>query len=96
MYEMAGAEITGVNVFKEGIRMTVDADSEAGFKAQLEEIDTALKIFETAGGRTVVGPDRDQVVGGDGLGQMGHQEGSFGPLNSNTDQADGVGLGDSC
>ena len=27
---------------------------------------------------------------------MGQQEVSFGPLNSNIDQADGVGLGDSC
>ena len=65
---MAGAEITGVNVFKEVNRMNVGADSEAGFLAQLEEIDNALKIFETAGGRTVVGPDSDQVLGGDGLG----------------------------
>ena len=27
---------------------------------------------------------------------MGQQEVSFGPFNSNIDQADGVGLGDSC
>ena len=93
---MAGAEITGVNVFKEVNRMNVGADSEAGFQAQLGEIDNALKVFETAGGRTVVGPDRDQVLGGDGLGQMGQQEVSFGPLNSNNDQAGGVGLGGSC
>ena len=93
---MAGAELTGVNVLKEVNRMNVGADSEAGFQAQLEEIDNALKVFETAGGRTVVGPDRDQVLGGDGLGQMGHQEVSFGPLNSNIDQAGGVGLGGSC
>ena len=52
--------------------------------------------FETAGGRTKVGPNRDQVLGGDGLGQMGQQEVSFGPLNSNNDQAGGVGLGGSC
>ena len=90
---MAGAEITDVNVSREVNRMSVSTDSDAGFQAQLEEIDNALKVFETAGGRTVVGPDRDQVLGGDGLGQMGQLDASFGPLNSNTNQAGCVGLG---
>ena len=93
---MAGVEITDVNISRKVNRMSVGTDSDAGFQAQLEEIDNALNVFETAGGRTTVGSDRDQVLCGVGLGQMGQQDASFGPLNSNIDQAGYVGLGGSC
>ena len=93
---MAGAEITDVNVSRGVNRINVSTDSDAGFQAQLEEIDNVLNIFETAGGRIEVGPDRDQVLGVVGLGQMGQQDASFGPLDSKTDQAGCVGVGGRC
>ena len=52
--------------------------------------------FETAGGRTEVGPNRDQNLGVDGLGQMGQQDASFGPLDSKNDQAGCVGIEGRC
>ena len=93
---MAGAEITDVNVSRGVNRMSESTDSDAGFQAQLEEIDNALNVFETVGGRTEVGPDRDQVLGVVGLGQMGQQDASFGPLDPKTDQAGYVGIGGRC
>ena len=48
--------------------------------------------FETAGERTEVGPNRDQNLGVDGLGQMGQQDASFGPLYSKNDQVGCVGI----
>ena len=77
---MAGAEIMDVNVSRGVNRMSVSTDSNAGFQAQLEEIDNALNIFETAGGRTEVGSDRDQNLGVDRLGQMANKMLVLGPL----------------
>ena len=51
--------------------MIVSTDLDAGFQAQLEETDNELNNFETVGGRAEVGPNRDQDLGIDGLGQMG-------------------------
>ena len=41
---MAGAEITDVDVSKGVNRMSVSTDSDAGFQAQLEEIDNAWNL----------------------------------------------------
>ena len=60
--------------------MIVSTDSDAGFQAQLEETDNELNNFETVGGRAEVGPNRDQDLGIDGLGQMGQQMLVLGPL----------------
>ena len=89
---MAGVEITGVNVSRGVNWMSVSTGLDASFQAQLEEIDNALNIFETAGGRAEVGPNRDQDLGVDGLGQMGQQDASFGPLDSKNDQDGYVGI----
>ena len=89
---MAGVEITGVNVSRGVNWMSVNTDLDASFQAQLEEIDNALNIFETAGGRAEVGLNRDQDLGVDGLGQMGQQDASFGPLDSKNDQDGYVGI----
>ena len=89
---MAGAEITGVNISRGVNWISVSTDSDASFQAQLEEIDNVLNIFETARGRAEVGPNRDQDLGVDGLGQMGQQDASFGPLDSKNDQDGYVGI----
>ena len=77
---IVGAEITNVNIPRGVNQMIVSTDSDAGFQAQLEETDNELNNFETVGGRVEVGPNRDQDLGIDGLGQMGQQMLVLGPL----------------
>ena len=89
---IAGAEIMDVNVARGKNRMIVSTDLDAGFQAQLEETNNELNNFETVGGRVEVGSNRDQDLGIDGLGQMGQQDASFGPLDSKNDQGGYVGI----
>ena len=77
---IVGAEITNVNIPRGVNQMIVSTDLDAGFQAQLEETDNELNNFETVGGRAEVGPNRDQDLGIDGLGQMGQQMLVLGPL----------------